>query len=379
MFARLFRSAVIASVLLVCSNSSSAFCHNYCYCCPFQTCCFPPCYSPCVPCCSPAPCCPILFFHLQIGDGSGPVVIDPAKRLPLKVSVTNHSCCWVQYTNSDYMWKVFDEKGQPLAGGLLFTTELRTILIPPCSSVVDQPNVFVDLSSGLFITGKTYTLTLSLWCQHCCSVKFTIPPLNKAGVLGELRESGASPAHVTVKLPADSKLIVDGQLTDRTSAVREFVTPPLEAGKPYSYLMEALIEQDGKQLSLKKRVPIEPGQKITVDFDFASSDTVARTGPRAAIEETSSLVTSQKVRTRFVVSLPEKARLYVDGHSAILKPGNRELFTPELPAGELYDYTFRVEYVIDGSTKSVGRRVSFRAGEDQKLDLDPTAKAIVRR
>jgi uncharacterized protein (TIGR03000 family) len=43
-------------------------------------------------------------------------------------------------------------------------------------------------------------------------------------------------ARVTVRLPADAKLFVNGQQTKQTGAVRQFVTPPvLRAGLTYRY------------------------------------------------------------------------------------------------------------------------------------------------
>src|SRR5262249_25551942 len=49
------------------------------------------------------------------------------------------------------------------------------------------------------------------------------------------------PARVTVKLPADAKLYVDGVLCPMTSAVRSFETPTLHGGVTYQYTPQAQV------------------------------------------------------------------------------------------------------------------------------------------
>jgi uncharacterized protein (TIGR03000 family) len=75
-------------------------------------------------------------------------------------------------------------------------------------------------------------------------------------------------ATIVVNLPAEAKLSVDGTATAKTSATREFVTPPLQNGKTYVYTMKAEVVRDGEAQVVSKEVTVRPGQTTNVSFDF---------------------------------------------------------------------------------------------------------------
>jgi len=88
--------------------------------------------------------------------------------------------------------------------------------------------------------------------------------------------AGPAPATITVRLPAGARLIVDGAPTRSTSATRSFVTPELERGKDFHYTLEAQIVQNGKPVTLSKRVAVRAGEESQVTFDAASSSVAQR-------------------------------------------------------------------------------------------------------
>jgi uncharacterized protein (TIGR03000 family) len=83
---------------------------------------------------------------------------------------------------------------------------------------------------------------------------------------------GAAPATVSVRLPADAVLTFDGTPTDRTGPAREFVTPPLEVGRDFRYIVRATWNQDGREVRQDRDVTVRAGERVNVDF----------TGPPAA-------------------------------------------------------------------------------------------------
>src|SRR5207247_1488613 len=58
----------------------------------------------------------------------------------------------------------------------------------------------------------------------------------------------AAPAQLFVSLPTDAKLSIDGEKTTSVSAERTFVSPTLEAGKAYTYTLQAEFVRDGKNV-----------------------------------------------------------------------------------------------------------------------------------
>ncbi len=79
----------------------------------------------------------------------------------------------------------------------------------------------------------------------------------------------ANQATLVVDLPANARLMIDGQPTQLTSATRTFITPTLEPGREYYYDLKAELNRDGKTLTASKRVTIRPGQESHVRLDFA--------------------------------------------------------------------------------------------------------------
>ncbi len=70
------------------------------------------------------------------------------------------------------------------------------------------------------------------------------------------------PANLSIEVPQDAKLYVDGMLTKANSKVRQFVTPPLQNGEAYYYDLKAEVERDGQRIAVKGRVIIRAGQNV---------------------------------------------------------------------------------------------------------------------
>jgi len=80
-------------------------------------------------------------------------------------------------------------------------------------------------------------------CTGCCGGGKIVPDgkMEKGGKGGKGGKPGeddlisAAPATLVVSLPADARLIIDGEATTSTTARRTFVSPELAPGKTYSY------------------------------------------------------------------------------------------------------------------------------------------------
>jgi uncharacterized protein (TIGR03000 family) len=78
--------------------------------------------------------------------------------------------------------------------------------------------------------------------------------------------ASADSARITVKLPEDAKLFVDGVLCPMASATRSFDTPKLNAGQSYHYQLKAEVVRGGKTTTVNRRIDFEAGQSIAVEF-----------------------------------------------------------------------------------------------------------------
>jgi uncharacterized protein (TIGR03000 family) len=105
---------------------------------------------------------------------------------------------------------------------------------------------------------------------------YDVPPANRVG--GPAHAPAADPAPapgdaipagaavLRVRVPADAEVWVDGVRTGQRGALRAFVSPPLAEGHHFYYDLLALWVEDGKAVAQRRKVPVFPGDRLTVDF-----------------------------------------------------------------------------------------------------------------
>lgn len=81
--------------------------------------------------------------------------------------------------------------------------------------------------------------------------------------------SSQQEATIEVRAPADAVLRFDGHRTSQTGTQRTFTTPPLPAGQGYSYEVEATFAQNGKTVTQRQRVQVQPGGRSVLIFPVA--------------------------------------------------------------------------------------------------------------
>src|SRR5207249_3249192 len=92
----------------------------------------------------------------------------------------------------------------------------------------------------------------------------------------EKKAQGFAPATIVVTLPADAKLIIDGNVTKSTSERRTFVSPDLEPDAAYVHELTAEILVDGRTVTQTQRVTVRAGAVAEVPFNFASQNVASR-------------------------------------------------------------------------------------------------------
>jgi uncharacterized protein (TIGR03000 family) len=75
------------------------------------------------------------------------------------------------------------------------------------------------------------------------------------------------PATVVVKAPMDAKVTANGTVLPISKAATAFDTPKLEMGQRYWYEFTAEANRGGKLVTLTKKVAVEAGKEVVVDFN----------------------------------------------------------------------------------------------------------------
>ena len=82
----------------------------------------------------------------------------------------------------------------------------------------------------------------------------------------------ANEATIIVHVPEGANLTIDGQPTQARSDRRVFQSPPLEAGKTYTYTLRGEWNRDGQNLTTKKTIEVRAGQPTEVTLNFGNAN-----------------------------------------------------------------------------------------------------------
>ena len=86
-----------------------------------------------------------------------------------------------------------------------------------------------------------------------------VPPVKEVPkTIGMLPAAGT----ITLNVPAEAKVYVDGKLTTSTSSVRTFETPAIAPNATFQYAIRVELVQDGQTLSKTETVSVKAGETV---------------------------------------------------------------------------------------------------------------------
>jgi uncharacterized protein (TIGR03000 family) len=77
---------------------------------------------------------------------------------------------------------------------------------------------------------------------------------------------GENVAYVNVGVPAGADLWFQGVLTPLTGNSRDFITPPIQPDRQYTYEIHARWVEGGREVEQTKSVMFRAGDRLTVNF-----------------------------------------------------------------------------------------------------------------
>jgi uncharacterized protein (TIGR03000 family) len=97
--------------------------------------------------------------------------------------------------------------------------------------------------------------------------------------------SAPAKASVVVRVPADAKIYIDGNLMHSTATERVFTSPSIEAGEPYYYMLRVVAQRNGKEIEDVRRVAVRAGEVSRLDLENRFDP--VRPSDRAIVDATS--------------------------------------------------------------------------------------------
>ena len=167
-------------------------------------------------------------------------------------------------------------------------------------------------------------------------------------------------ALVGLRVPAGTKVFVNGRETRSTGVRRWYVSRGLQPGKAYAYEVRAELMRGDQKLVETKQIRIRGGQRADLEFRFEETQTAARP-------------TEESPRTTLILHVPDDAKVTLAGRETKAKGPVREFSTTNLvAAGQWADYPVRVEIELDGETLVQQRTITLAAGQtvEETFDFD---------
>jgi uncharacterized protein (TIGR03000 family) len=181
------------------------------------------------------------------------------------------------------------------------------------------------------------------------------PPAKPADADSTAVESDA--ALLTVSVPLDASVVVNGYKTQAVGLVRQFKSRGLKPGFVYTYVVDVTYTVDGSELTESKSVKLRPGTSELIEF--AASTTVA--------VETE----NQDLTTVVQLHVPADAKITLAGNVTDGDGELRTYRTHQLTAGEVWSgYTVRVTTEINGKAVSKERTLDLVAGSTNDLTFE---------
>jgi uncharacterized protein (TIGR03000 family) len=193
-----------------------------------------------------------------------------------------------------------------------------------------------------------------------------VPPAKK-GAAGKVLDERSTrvPAGgtiLTVHVPADAKVYINGNVTTTIGTQRRYVSLGLEPGRRYTYEVRAVRERNGQELADTKSVQVGAGETAEMSFGFEAET------PTAAAE------------TSLTLYVPEDANVILAGNPTDARGAVRHYATRGLAPGQTWsDYRIVVTVIRDGRPQTEVKTIRVTGGQSQTLSFHPAESRVAAR
>ncbi|MHB0955655.1 MAG: TIGR03000 domain-containing protein [Pirellulaceae bacterium] len=157
-------------------------------------------------------------------------------------------------------------------------------------------------------------------------------------------------ALLTVNLPRDARVLVNGLPTRSTGDMRRFVSRNLNPGFNYTYEVTAEATINGQSVAQTKTVHLRAGDQVELAFD---------------------LRTSASIETALTLHVPSDAKVLLAGNETRGSGPVRTFRTTKLDGGKTWaKYLVQVTVLRDGENLTKEQTITLRAGDQAELTFD---------
>ncbi len=182
-----------------------------------------------------------------------------------------------------------------------------------------------------------------------------------------------SEASLTVSVPKNAKVVVNGHLTKSKGEVRHFRSVDLDAGEVYTYRVQISYSLDGEERNDEAVIRLKAGTQHQLDFrtNLVSEKSSEDDQESEEVDYSNTIVR---------VHVPQGSVVSLGGNSTSGTGALRTFKTESLRVGQVWqDYVIRVESEIDGEFVTQEKTVSIIGGTESDYHFDFTARKLAAR
>jgi uncharacterized protein (TIGR03000 family) len=154
---------------------------------------------------------------------------------------------------------------------------------------------------------------------------------------------------LTVSVPADAKVYVNGKATTSTGSVRHYVSRGLRSGYKYGYEVRVEVQREGRVVDELKTVEMRAGETNRLAFNLSKP---------------------AEVTTTLTIKTPENAKVTLAGAETSSTGPVRVFSTKQLSPGQTWsDYTVQVAWEQNGQAFVKEQVISLTAGDVRTLEF----------
>jgi uncharacterized protein (TIGR03000 family) len=157
----------------------------------------------------------------------------------------------------------------------------------------------------------------------------------------------ARSALLTVSVPADARVYVNGKATSSTGSFRQYTSPGLSQGAAYTYEVRAEATRGGQVVSQTQTVQLRAGETQDLAFNLDQ--------PRG-------------VETALTLQVPQDAIVVLAGEATTARGEVRTYKTKTLTPGQAWpDYSVQVSVVRNGQLVTQEKTIRLVGGQQESL------------
>lgn len=244
-------------------------------------------------------------------------------------------------------------------------------------------NPFLFGGLGSYGGGGTSALPIgggsinSLWQMRPNGGTVAIPLDMSAAIItggnfggGMAEKKMAGPGQISIRVPSDSEVSVNGQKLTGDGAERSFMTPVLEPNQGESYEVSATWSVDDKKVTSRERVYVQAGERKSVMFLKAPStyDNGSRSTTNNDTVKPVAYAPASNAAS-FDVKVPANAIVYIQGKRMTQTGEVRHFVSPTLVDGMAYDYEIRATWQDNGRIVEKTRQLRVSVGGRTSVDM----------